>query len=129
VTDPRLAKGVMRQYVPEGVTDADIERIIARDYPADKHAEIRDLIRGVEVREKPRVMLACLKNGRGDFEKLKGDLVNASGWYREIILEAEYPNYTKKMFRIDRLSHEEQERIVEADKAQYLKWLSPEKHP
>jgi hypothetical protein len=115
------------QYVPEGVTDADIERIIARDYAPDKHAEIRELIRGVEVREKPRVMLACLKNGRGDFGKLKGEIVNASGWYREILSEAEYPNYTKKMFR--KLSSEEEERLFEADKAQYLKWLSREGQP
>ena len=114
----------MSQYVPEGVTDADIERIIARDYPPDKHAEIRELIRDIEVWEKPRVMLACLKNGGGDFAKLKGELANASGWWREILSEAEYPNYMKKMFRIDRLSPEERERISEADKAQYLKWFS-----
>jgi hypothetical protein len=42
----------------------------------------------------------------------------------EIISEAEYPNYTKKMFRIDRLSAEERERIIEKDKIQYLKWLN-----
>jgi hypothetical protein len=41
----------------------------------------------------------------------------------EIIGEAEYPNYTKKMFRIDRLSADEQNRIIEKDKAQYLAWL------
>ena len=117
----------MPQYAPEDVTDADIERIIVRDYPPDQHAKIRELIQGIEVREKPRVMLACLKNGRGDFKKLEGELANASGWYREIILEAEYPNYSKKMFRIDRLTPEEKERIFEADKAQYLAWLSREK--
>ena len=119
----------MAQYVPEEVTDADVERVIGRDYPPDKHAEIRELIRDVDVREKPRVMLACLKNGNGDFGKLKGDLTNASGWYREIISEAEYPNYTKKMFHFDSLSIEEKERIFEADKAQYLEWLSRGKQP
>jgi hypothetical protein len=58
----------------------------------------------------------------GNVEKLRGDLSNASGWWREIIGEAEYPNYTKKMFRIDRLSAAEQNRIIEKDKAQYLAW-------
>ena len=81
------------------------------------------MIRGVEVREKPRVIMACLKNANGNFEKLKGELANASGWWREIIGKAEYPNYTKKMFRIDRLSADEKERIIEKDKAQYLAWL------
>ena len=113
--------------MPEDVTDADIERIIARDYPPDKHAEIRELIRGVECWEKPRVMLACLKNGRGDFGRLKGEILNASGWWREILSEAEYPNYTKKMFR--KLSSEEEERLFAADKAQYLEWLSRGKQP
>ena len=110
------------QYVPS-VTESDIERIVRRDYPSELHAVIHEMIRGTEVREKPRVIMACLKNANGNLERLRGDLTNASGWWREIIGEAEYPNYTKKMFRIDRLSAEERARIVEKDKAQYLAWL------
>jgi hypothetical protein len=83
----------------------------------------KDRIRAVEVREKTRVVLACLKNANGDFEKLQGELEGASGWWREIISAAEYPNYTKKMFRIDTLSAEEQARIIGKDKDQYLAWL------
>lgn len=112
----------MAQYVPD-VTEADVERIVRRDYPPEQQVVIQDLIRGVEVREKPRVVLACLKNANGDFERLKGELANASGWWREIISAAEYPNYTKKMFRIERLSAEEQGRIIEKDRDQYLAWL------
>ena len=37
--------------------------------------------------------------------------------------EAEHPNYTRKMFRIDRLSAVEKERITEKDRSQYLTWL------
>jgi len=110
------------QYHPS-VSDSDIERVVQRDYPSDLHAAIYEMIRGVKVIEKPRVIMACLKNANGNFEKLEGELTNASGWWREIISEAEYPNYTKKMFRIDRLSAEEQERIIEKDKSQYLAWL------
>ena len=112
----------MDQYTPE-VTDADIERIVARDYPANLHDTIRDLIRGVEVREKTRVVVACLKCSRGNFERLKGNLADASGYYREIISEAEYPNYTKVWFHIDRVPPEERDRIIEKDKRQYLEWL------
>ena len=112
----------MGQYVPS-VSDADIERIVRRDYPSELHGVIHQMIGGIAVREKPRVILACLKNANGDFAKLKGDLANASGWWREIISQAEYPNYTRKMFRIDRLSAEEREHIIEKDKAQYLAWL------
>jgi hypothetical protein len=113
----------MSQYAPT-VDDRDVERIIRRDYPAELHAVIQQLIRPIDVREKPRVMLACLKNARGIVETLKAELTNAEGYWREIISEAEYPNYTKKMFRIDRLSDEEQARIIERDKSQYLKWLN-----
>jgi hypothetical protein len=109
------------QYAPD-VTDSDVERIIVRDYPPEHHAAIRDLIRAVEVREKPRIMLACLKNGKGDFQKLSYQLADASGYWREIVSEAEYPSYTKKMFR--KLSEEDLEKLYEADKVQYLAWLS-----
>ena len=112
----------MGQYVPD-VSDADIERIVRRDYPPELHSVIHQMIGGIEVREKPRVIMACLKNANGDLAKLQGDLANASGWWREIISQAEYPNYTRKMFRIDRLSAEERERIFETDKSQYLAWL------
>lgn len=112
----------MEQYHPT-VSDIDIERIVRRDYPSDLHASIHEMIRGIDVREKARVIVACLKNANGDFQKLKGELANAEGWWREIISEAEYPNYTRKMFRIDRLSATEQERIIEKDKNQYLTWL------
>jgi hypothetical protein len=53
-------------------------------------------------------------------------LTNAEGYYREIIGEAEYPNYLKKAFRMDKLSADEKSRIIEKDKAQYLQWLHGE---
>jgi len=112
----------MGQYVPN-VSDADIERIVRRDYPPELHGVIQQMMGGIEVREKPRVIMACLKNANGDFAKLKGDLANASGWWREIISDAEYPNYTRQWFRINKLSEEEQQRIIEKDKNQYLAWL------
>ena len=115
----------MEQFVPQ-VSDADVERIIQRDFPQDEHEEIRALIRPLEVREKPRVVLACLKNAAGDITKLKYYLSEASGYYREHIGEAEYPNYVKKMFRIDKLSEAEKSTIFEKDKNQYLAWLHRE---
>jgi len=112
----------MPQYLPD-VTAHDMMRVIERDFSADVHATILEWIRQVEMREKTRVVIAALKNSQGSLEKLKGELANASGWYREIISEAEYPNYTRVMFRIDRISPEEEARIIEKDKQQYLAWL------
>jgi len=67
--------------------------------------------------------MACLKNATGNFEKLKSELTDASGYWREIIEEAEYPNYTKKISRLDGLSADEKGRISEKDRTQYLAWL------
>ena len=113
----------MGQYTPD-VTDEDVERIVRRDYPQDVHDFIFEMIRGIEVIEKARVVLACLKVGQGDVKKAEGELANASGWWREIILAAEYPNYAKIMFRVERLPREEVDRVIEKDKTQYLAWLN-----
>ena len=112
----------MDQFVPE-VSDSDVERILQRDVPLEEQEVIRRLIRPLEVREKPRVVLACLKNSSGDVEKIKRNLAEASGYYREHIGEAEYPNYMKKVFRIEQLSEAEKSSIIEKDKNQYLAWL------
>ena len=82
------------------------------------------MIEQVEVMEKNRVVLGCMKCAARDVENLKRNLGEASGYYREILGEAEYPNWIKKMFRIERLSEAEKEKIIEKDKAQYLDWLN-----
>ena len=45
----------MPQYVPD-VTEADIERVLLRDYAPEVHDTIREMIRGIEMREKARVV-------------------------------------------------------------------------
>lgn len=50
----------MRQPTPS-VTEDDVERIVRHDYPAPVVDDILALIATVEVRQKPRVVLACLK--------------------------------------------------------------------
>jgi len=37
---------------------------------------------------------------------------------------AEYPGYTKRMFRIGELAQDEQQRIIDADWRQYQDWLT-----
>ena len=117
----------MTSRVPQptpSVTDSDVVRIVRRDYPADAVASILELIATIEVREKPRVVLACLKIADGDLETLRGNLANASGWYREILGEAEYPLATKRWFRIDSLSEDEVRSIYDKDWRQYSEWLA-----
>ncbi len=71
----------VRQPTPS-VTEADVERIVRRDYPANVAGEILELIATVSVREKPRVVLACLKIANGDLDRLRANLSDASGYYR-----------------------------------------------
>ncbi len=113
----------MEQFVPR-VSPEDIDRVLRRDFPAEHHGELRALIDAIEVIEKDRVILGCMKVAGGDVEKLKRNLGEATGYYREILLEAEYPGYRKKWSRFDKLPEEEQRKIVEKDKNQYLAWLN-----
>ena len=114
----------MEQFTPK-VTQEDVERILQRDFPAEHWQGLREMIQLVQVREKDRVILACIKTAGGDFQKLKSNLTVAEGWWRDIISEAEYPFYSKKMFRIDKLTQKEKSDIIEKDKKQYLDWLNP----
>lgn len=87
-----------------------MERIVRRDYPANVAGEILDLIASISVREKPRVVLACLKI--------------ASGYYWELLSEAEYPLATKRWSRIQSLPEDEVRAIYDKDWRQYSEWLT-----
>jgi hypothetical protein len=113
---------VAEQPTPE-VSDEDVERIVRRDYPADEVARILTFAAQLDVRERPRVVLACLKLAAGNVEKLIGHFNEASGYYREILGEAEYPLAIRRWFHIERLSAEERQRIYDADWAQYQAWF------
>jgi len=116
---------VAHQPAPE-VSDEDVERIVRRDYPAADVDRILALAAQVDVRERPRVVLACLKLAAGNVEKLIGHFNEAPGYYREILGDAEYPLAIKRWFHMDRLSEEECQRIYDADWTQYQAWFSRE---
>jgi hypothetical protein len=110
------------QPTPE-VSDADVERIVRRDFPVADVDRILTLAAQVDVRERQRVVLACLKLAAGNVEKLIGHFAEAARDYRDVLVEAEYPLATKRWFRMDRLSEEERQRIYDADWAQYQAWF------
>ena len=112
----------MTEHVPE-VTEADARRILRRDYPEVSFDELWGMIQRLETRFKWRTVLGCLKNASGSLARLRGQLKDAPGYYREIIGEAELPEETKKWSRIEELPHTEQEAIKERDRQQYEAWL------
>ena len=110
------------------VTDSDVERVVRRDYPAGRVPEVFALLKqyGTETwhGEPHRVRLAALKLSAGDIERLRYQIEGAKCDYRDVLAEAEYPEYTKRMFRIRQLRPEEQHRIIDADWKQYQDWLT-----
>jgi len=107
----------------------DVERVVRRDYPPDMVADILREVDASDVREKARVVLACLKIANGDRRRLQGELQNASGWYREILSDAEYPLATKRLFRLESLSEAERSSIYQRDWDQYVAWLGRDAVP
>jgi hypothetical protein len=110
------------------VTGADVERIVRRDFPADRAVEVLAMLDeyGKETwhAEPHRVRLAALKLAAGDLTRLRYEIESAKRDYRDVLSPAEYPGYTKRMFRIGELAQDEQQRIIDADWRQYQDWLT-----
>jgi hypothetical protein len=115
------------QPVPS-VSRADVERIVRRDFPADRQAEALGLLDeyGPEGwhRAPDRVHLAALKLAAGRIEALRYQIEEAKHDYRDVIGAAEYPSYMRRWSRVPSLSPDEQQRIVDADWQQYQEWLA-----
>jgi hypothetical protein len=120
-----MAETIVEQFIPN-VHEGDVLRVVYRDFPPDQHAQVLELIADSEMKHSSRIMLACLKIATGSLTELKQQLADVGGYWREIISQAEYPNYSKKEFRIidGQIVEKEQRAIVELDKSQYLEWLN-----
>ena len=114
------------QRTPD-VSAADVERVVRRDFPPEQVESVLSLLNeyGVEdwQREADRVRLAVLKLASRDLQQVKYWIGQAKMDYRDVLGPAEYPLYGKKWGRMDRLTEEEQKKIIDADWAQYEKWL------
>jgi hypothetical protein len=106
------------------VDRGDVERVVRRDFPAERVAEVLALLDAYTELERDRVQLAVLKLAGGDLAKVRQYVACAEADWREVLAPAEYPAYTKKWFRIDRLSPDESQKIIDADWKQYSDWLN-----
>jgi hypothetical protein len=100
--------------------------VLRREYSPDVVAEILQRVASLDVCEKARVVLACLKVAHGDHRRLQGALEDAPGYYRELLSEAEYPLATKRWSRMRELPDLERSSIYERDWNQYVAWLGRE---
>ncbi len=109
------------------VTGADVERIVRRDFPADRVAEVLAMLEkyGREPwhREPHRVHVAALKLAAGNIERLRQEIEGARRDYRDVLAYAEYPGYFRRVPAHGRLPAEEEQRIIDADWKQYQDWF------
>jgi len=114
------------QPVPQ-VTEADIDRIVRRDFQSSHIAEALAILAeyGTQPwhREPARVQLAALKLAEGTIEKLRAAIDQAKRDYREVLAPAEYPKFSHYGFRAVRLRSGERQKIYTDDWQQYQQWL------
>jgi hypothetical protein len=108
------------------VTAADVERVARRDFPEEQMPVVMEVLGeyGNEHREVNRVRLAVLKLANRKLQELRYWMEQAKCDYRDVLGPAEYPLYGKKWGRMDKMSEEEQQKIIQSDWAQYEKWLN-----
>jgi hypothetical protein len=101
--------------------EADLERILARDYSADVLPEIRELLHryGGESwhREPLRVRMACLKIADGNVPALHQAVEVACRDYRDVLATAEYRHYAAAR------DAEARRIAIERDGAELRSWL------
>jgi hypothetical protein len=114
------------QPVPK-VNAADVERVVRRDYPAERVPEALAILGryGGErwQSESARVLLAVLKLANGNLARLRSQIETAKMDYRDVLAYAEYPLYFDRVSGAGDLP-EGVQRIIDADWKQYQDWLT-----
>lgn len=101
------------------VSDADVVRVIHRNYPQAQHEAVSRSLGGVD---DPRVKLAVLKLADRKLEEVADLFQGAKEDYRDVIAWAEYPKCMED-FRLFNRSVEVQKKVIDQDWEQYMRWL------
>ena len=103
-----------------------VDLLIARLVPAEGRAIVSNLLadygRQPHEREPLRVRVALLKLSEGNLDRLRALIADAQRDYRDVLAWAEYP--AEMASPASGLSSADQARIREADRGQYLAWLT-----
>jgi hypothetical protein len=113
-------RAVTVQPVP-AYADADLDRVIARDFPEPLRARAFALLEayGKEAWQKPplRVRMACVKLAGGDLAQLGEYVGFACRDSRDVLAWAEYPRY------FTATTEQERQRAIEAGWRELQSWL------
>jgi hypothetical protein len=100
---------------------------VEREFPAEQFVAataILDQYGAGQPREAALVQLAALKLAHGSLERLRALIKSAKQDYRDVLANAEYPEYFKKVFGVRSLPVEEKLRVIDRDWRQYEEWLA-----
>jgi len=115
----------MPQPAPQ-VTQADVERIVRREFRPEDHAAALDVLAAYGTKswhnEPARVRVALLKLARGNLQKLRQQLAAAGTDYRDVLSMAEYPSYFTQVSPGGRDPAARQQ-AIDADWRQYRRWF------
>jgi hypothetical protein len=112
---------MISKFIPD-VSNIDVERVLKREYALGQIEQVYMFISLYGLKERPRLVLACLKKAKGNFKDLCSYLFHAQDYCMEYMAFSESPN-SLGVKEFDKLSEQEKERIVNLDKKQYLDWL------
>ena len=105
------------------VSDADVARVIRRDYSQAQHEAVS---RTLDLISDPRVKLGVLKLAGGRPEMIADLVQGAIEDYRDIIASAEYPKCMDEGFDLFRRPDDVQKQVIDQDWEQYKRWLDAE---
>ncbi|WP_276133856.1 hypothetical protein [Polluticoccus soli] len=114
----------MEDKIPN-ITDADIERIVRRDFSQVAFADVIGTLKKYESETEQgrnRVWASILKLAGGDIELLRLYVEKACYDYRDVIAAAEYPKYTPHAF--GDLLDGKAAPLMDKDWKQYQSWLN-----
>jgi hypothetical protein len=111
-------------------TAEDVERIVRREFPAEEFADVMAILNEYVPRYNDRpftVQLAALRLANGSVPRLRNAIESARLDYRDVIMPAVCPSYSKigGILRKDRRGPSERERrkIFESERQQYEDWI------
>ena len=105
------------------VNRSDVLRVVAREFPRDS-AAVLALLENVTCTfiGTYRLHLALLKLASGSLQKLQESMLIPDS--RDVVSLAEYPEYSKRGLRIEKMSDSDVQKIVDDDWLQYQNWLN-----
>jgi hypothetical protein len=112
---------MISRFIPD-VSEKDVQRVLYRDYHLDQIEYINTLVSLYNLSDRPRLVLACFKNAKGDFKTLCNYLFHAQDYCMEYMASAESPSCLK-IENFESLAQAKRQELTDLDQKLYYEWL------